>query len=206
MEPDPQWGRTSDRGRKHEPHVGQLFRQLPQTAAGLGLGRCLWESAARLAELVEVASGVGGRQKYWSRYNPAYPDYNAAGGDCTNFVSQSLKAGGWKAVTGSSSDFHKWFSNSTAQLDSWLSVNELSWFALSSKRVTSLANVYQLDVGDVLQMDFDKDGSKDHSMIVTYRSSQGVPYLTYHSANTYRRSVASIIASEPNALYYAYRT
>jgi hypothetical protein len=63
-----------------------------------------------------------------------------------------------------------------------------------------------MDVGDVLQMDFDKDGSKDHTMIVSYRSSQGVPYLTYHSTNTYRRSVASIIASYPNSAYYAYRT
>ncbi len=55
-------------------------------------------------------------------------------------------------------------------------------------------------------MDFDKDGSKDHSMIVTSRNSQGVPYVTYHSTNTYNRSVASIIASYPNAAYYAYRT
>ncbi|MFJ7899189.1 amidase domain-containing protein [Streptomyces sp. NPDC096198] len=147
-------------------------------------------------------------QKYWSHYNPAYPDFNgeAAGGDCTNFVSQSLKAGGWKHVPGYTSDFHKWFGTADIQSDSFVGVNEFSWFALSSKRVTSLANVYQLDVGDVLQMDFNKDGSKDHSMIVTSRSPQGVPYVTYHSTNTYNRSVASIIASYPNAAYYAYRT
>lgn len=147
-------------------------------------------------------------QKYWSKYNPDYPNFNGqgAGGDCTNFVSQSLKAGGWKHVPGYTSDFHKWFGNSEIQSDSFIGVNEFSWFALSSKRVTSLANVYQMDVGDVLQMDFDKDGSKDHSMIVTSRNSQGVPYVTYHSTNTYNRSVASIIASYPNAAYYAYRT
>ncbi|MGW1157056.1 amidase domain-containing protein [Streptomyces sp. NPDC002513] len=147
-------------------------------------------------------------QKYWKQYNPDYPDFNGqgGGGDCTNFVSQSLKAGGWKHVPGYTSDFHKWFGNADIQSDSFVGVNEFSWFALSSKRVTSLANVYQLDVGDVLQMDFNKDGSKDHSMIVTYRSPQGVPYVTYHSTNTYNRSVASIIASYPNAAYYAYRT
>ncbi|MFF4962428.1 amidase domain-containing protein [Streptomyces sp. NPDC001222] len=147
-------------------------------------------------------------QKYWNHYNPDYPDFNgeADGGDCTNFVSQSLKAGGWKHVPGDGTDFHKWFGNSEIQSDSFVGVNEFSWFALSSKRVTSLANVYQADVGDVLQMDFNKDGSKDHSMIVTYRSPQGVPYVTYHSTNTYNRSVASIIASYPNAAYYAYRT
>ncbi|WP_265567260.1 amidase domain-containing protein [Streptomyces hygroscopicus] len=146
--------------------------------------------------------------KYWNHYNPAYPNYNgeADGGDCTNFVSQTLKAGGWKHVPGSASDFHKWFGNSEIQSDSFVGVNEFSWFALSSKRVTSLANVFQLDVGDVLQMDFNRDGSKDHSMIVTYRSPQGVPYVTYHSTNTYNRSVASIVASYPTAAYYAYRT
>ncbi|MEU6554933.1 amidase domain-containing protein [Streptomyces sp. NPDC046915] len=146
--------------------------------------------------------------KYWSNYNKDYPDFNGAGagGDCTNFVSQSLKAGGWKHVPGDGTDFHKWFGNSEIQSDSFVGVNEFSWFALSSKRVTSLANVYQLDIGDVLQMDFNKDGEKDHSMIVTYRSPQGVPYVTYHSTNTYNRSVQSLVASYPNAAFYAYRT
>ncbi|MFE6621282.1 amidase domain-containing protein [Streptomyces sp. NPDC057740] len=147
-------------------------------------------------------------EKYWRNYNKDYPDFNGqgAGGDCTNFVSQSLKAGGWKHVPGYVYDYTKWFGNAEIQSHSFVGVNEWSWFAQNSKRTTSLANVYQMDVGDVLQMDFDKNGSKDHTMIVTYRSPQGVPYLTYHSTNTYRRSLASIIASDPNAAYYAYRT
>ncbi|MFE1772757.1 amidase domain-containing protein [Streptomyces sp. NPDC059008] len=146
--------------------------------------------------------------KYWNSYNPDYPDFSGAGsgGDCTNFVSQSLKAGGWQHVPGYTTDFHKWFGNSDIQSDSFVGVNEFSWFALSSKRVTSLANVYQMDVGDVLQLDFDRDGSKDHSMIVTKRSRLGMPYVTYHSTDTYNRSVASIVASYPSAAYYAYRT
>ncbi|WP_367323476.1 amidase domain-containing protein [Streptomyces sp. HUAS ZL42] len=147
-------------------------------------------------------------EKYWNNYNKDYPDFNGhgAGGDCTNFVSQSLKAGGWKHVPGYVYDYTKWFGNAEIQSDSFVGVNEWSWFAQNSKRTTSLANVYQLDVGDVLQVDFDKDGSKDHTMIVTYRSPQGVPYVTYHSNNTLRRSVASLVASYPNAYYYAYRT
>ncbi|MFF5564279.1 amidase domain-containing protein [Streptomyces sp. NPDC012623] len=146
--------------------------------------------------------------KYWSKYNPEYPSFDGAGagGDCTNFVSQALKAGGWKHVPGYTTDVTKWFGNSEIQSYSFIGVNEFSWFALNSQRTTSLANVYQMDIGDVLQLDFDKDGSKDHSMIVTNRSQQGVPYLTYHSTNTYNRSVASLIASYPNAAYYAYRT
>ena len=63
-----------------------------------------------------------------------------------------------------------------------------------------------MDIGDVMQMDFDKDGSKDHSMITSYRSASGVPYVTYHDTDTYRRSVSSLLAAYPNAAYYAYRT
>ncbi|MEU9451650.1 amidase domain-containing protein [Streptomyces sp. NPDC048277] len=146
-------------------------------------------------------------EKYVYNYNPDYPNYNghADGGDCTNFVSQSLKAGGWKHVPGYVYDYTKWFGNADIQSDSFVGVNEWSWFAQNSKRTTPLANVYQAEVGDVIQMDFDRDGAKDHTMIVTYKAN-GVPYVTYHSTNTYRRSLASIIASYPNAYYYAYRT
>ncbi|MEW2120231.1 amidase domain-containing protein [Streptomyces sp. NPDC005474] len=146
--------------------------------------------------------------KYWSNYNTDYPNFNGhtAGGDCTNFVSQVLKAGGWKHVPGYVYDYTRWFGNADIQSDSFVGVNEWSWFAQNSKRITSLAYVYQMDVGDVLQMDFNRDGSKDHTMIVTYRSPQGLPYMTYHSSNTHNRSVASIIASDPNSYYYAYRT
>ncbi|MEU9267649.1 amidase domain-containing protein [Streptomyces sp. NPDC048251] len=146
-------------------------------------------------------------EKYWNVYNKDYPDYNGhgAGGDCTNFVSQSLKAGGWKHVPGYVYDYTRWFGNADIQSDSFVGVNEWSWFAQNSKRTTALANVYQLEVGDVLQMDFDRDGSKDHTMIVTAKSG-GVPYVTYHSNNTLRRSVASLVSSYPTAYFYAYRT
>ncbi|MFD8416499.1 amidase domain-containing protein [Streptomyces sp. NPDC059650] len=145
-------------------------------------------------------------EKYWSNYNPAYRKFNGAGGDCTNFISQALKAGGWKAVPGSSTDYRNWWYDGTRQSDSWVGANEWAWFTLSNQRAANLANVYQADIGDIVQVDFNKDGSKDHSMMVTYRSGNGMPYLTYHSTNTYRKSLASIIAAYPNAVYYAYRT
>ncbi|MBB5121994.1 amidase domain-containing protein [Streptomyces eurocidicus] len=145
-------------------------------------------------------------EKYWRNYNPAYRKFNSEGGDCTNFISQALRAGGWKNDSGSATDYRNWWYDGTAQTTSWVGANEWAWFTLSSKRAVNLANVYQMDVGDILQMDFDGDGSKDHSMMTTYRSRAGVPYLTYHSTNTYRKSVASIIASNPGAVYFAYRT
>lgn len=145
-------------------------------------------------------------EKYWKNYNTAYRSFSNAGGDCTNFVSQSLYAGGWKHATTSTEDYGTWWYGTSGQSDSWVGVNEWSWFTQTAKRTTPLANAYQMDLGDVLQMDFDKDGAKDHTMITSYRSTGGVPYLTYHDTNTYRRSLSSIISSYPNSAYYAYRT
>lgn len=145
-------------------------------------------------------------EKYWKNYNTAYRRYSSVGGDCTNFVSQSLFAGGWKQVTSSREDYGTWYSKTSGESDTWIGVNEWSWFTQTAKRTTALANAYQMDVGDLLQMDFDRDGSKDHSMMTTYRSSSGVPYLTYHDTDTYRRSLSSLIASYPNSAYYAYRS
>lgn len=146
-------------------------------------------------------------EQYWKNYNPAYRKYNSLGGDCTNYLSQGLLAGGWKQIsTVTPEEYDTWYYASNGTADAWIGVNEWSWFTQTAKRTTPLANVYQMDIGDVLQVDFNRDGSKDHSMMTTYRSASGVPYLTYHDADTYRRSVASIIASYPGANYYAYRT
>ncbi|MEU6666850.1 amidase domain-containing protein [Streptomyces sp. NPDC046727] len=147
-------------------------------------------------------------EKYWKKYNASYRNFNRhrGGGDCTNFLSQSLKAGGWKAVTKSRQSYGTWWYGSSDQSETWVGVNEWSWFAQTARRTTPLKYAYQMDKGDVLQMDFDQDGSKDHSMMTTYRDSAGVPYLTYHALDTYRRSLPSIIASNPRSAYYAYRT
>jgi len=42
----------------------------------------------------DVSKAVAYAHQYYENYNPAYPDYNSSGGDCANFVSQCLYAGG----------------------------------------------------------------------------------------------------------------
>src|SRR5450759_6009871 len=49
---------------------------------------------------VSAASGYNGAaaaayaDTYWQNYNPAWPSFANSGGDCTNFVSPALYAGG----------------------------------------------------------------------------------------------------------------
>ncbi|XVV07568.1 amidase domain-containing protein [Actinosynnema sp. CA-248983] len=143
--------------------------------------------------------------RYVYNYNPAYRTFADVGGDCTNFISQALKAGGWAHVSGWYRDYRHWWYNSLNETWSWINVNSWASFARHSGRTSHLSNVWYLGLADILQMDFTANSSKDHSMIVTYRSSS-MPYLTYHTTNTLNRSLQSLLDSYRGALYYAFRT
>lgn len=146
-------------------------------------------------------------EKFWSSYNPAYRNWDNGGvgpGDCTNFVSQALRNGGWALTGGASGDYHYWWYNASTQTKSWAAVDWWASYARSSGRTSMLGNVWDMRVGDVLQIDRNKDGTKDHTMMVSYYSSG--PYFTYHSNNRYRRSMNQVLADWGAANYFAYRT
>jgi hypothetical protein len=145
-------------------------------------------------------------EHYWSSYNSAYRSFNDVGGDCTNFASQALRAGGWADDLGWYRDAANWWYNSSNETWSWINVNSWASFAYTySRRVTSLSNVWYMGLGDVLQVDGTRNGSKDHTMMVSYVSG-GTPYLTYHTTNRYRRSMNQVLADWGDAYYYAGRT
>lgn len=48
---------------------------------------------------------------YWNNYNPAYPTFHGGGGDCANFVSQVLYAGGMPWIDDGNPDHYTWFTN-----------------------------------------------------------------------------------------------
>lgn len=61
-------------------------------------------------------------------------------------------------------------------------------------------------MADVLQLDFTRDGTKDHSMIVTKKTTTEI-YLTYHTSDMINRPLSDIVrAWEGKAWFYAYRT
>ena len=50
-----------------------------------------------------AANALAYAKKWWNSYNPKYYNYNKSGGDCANFVSQCLIAGG-QSLSGCSTD------------------------------------------------------------------------------------------------------
>lgn len=169
--------------------------------------RLLAPMAAATATLNRTAI-VNYAYNYAKKYNGTYRNYNGeqAGGDCTNFVSQAMRAGGWTDVKGFYTlNYVWWFTskwNYPSQSHTW--INAHLWFTFTSSRPrASLArNVRDLVPGDVLQADWNRDGRIDHSMIVTQKDSNNNIYLTYHSENT----VDKVFSALPrDAIYYGWR-
>lgn len=136
---------------------------------------------------------------WWDSRNPSYRSFDA---DCTNFISQAMYAGGWTHVSGLYLNASAWWYNSLNQSRSWINVDYWHDFAcVHSGRTTKLTNPKSLYVGEVLQVDFTNNSSKDHSMIVTTKSSNDI-FLTYHTNDTLDRSYNELAAIYTDALWY----
>ena len=48
---------------------------------------------------------------YFKNYNPAYPTFHGGGGDCANFISQVIYAGGMPWVDDGNPNHYTWFTN-----------------------------------------------------------------------------------------------
>ncbi|MFI1976569.1 amidase domain-containing protein [Streptomyces wedmorensis] len=146
--------------------------------------------------------------RHWKRGNS---DYRVYGNDCTNFISQAMRAGGWGTTSGSAmsrKDNNKWFYASFTWTTSYTRAGAENWYWFASKhskRTKILNNVWHMVRSDVLQADWRRDGIIDHSMIVTARTSNEA-YLTYHTPSTHNKKLSTIVAQNRGAWWYPHRT
>ena len=104
--------------------------------------------------------------KRWAlSFNPNYYNFSGLGGDCTNFVSQCIHAGG----VAMNFDRYGWFYLSlTSRAPAWSGVNEFWNFGTSNTGVglkLTECELSDLDVGDIIQL---YNGQKYyHNLFVT---------------------------------------
>lgn len=166
---------------------------------------------------VMLLAGTYSREKAASyAVNKAYtPDgfgsgktgYYDWGANCTNFVSQCMRAGGWKDVTGwYSSNNAWWYTGLWPKYGSytWAGAENFYWFLNNSGRATRIYNPYNLWFGDVIQYDFNKDNSIDHVQICHYRSTSGVCYMAQHTTNYAWKPLRDVLAGK-NWWSYSWR-
>ncbi|MDR2415668.1 MAG: amidase domain-containing protein [Candidatus Peribacteria bacterium] len=118
-------------------------------------------------------------------------DYTSNGGDCTNFVSQCLIAGGWTQITGSSFCsssvwYHNgagycWNTTTTKNYScSWAQAADLYSFLFNSSRVVPASYLLSSSsVGDIVQK-YNNSGAIEHSMLVTKKVGTDT-YVSYRN-------------------------
>lgn len=122
--------------------------------------------------------------QWWNkRNNEQYGYYSRVSGgcyscwyDCTDFVSQVLKAGGlveWKNT-------NYWYYSDKKPSYSWGLANSL--YKHLKFRAKPVQSMFDLKVGDVVQADLDGDGDIDHSAVVTKVTPYEV-YVTQHTTD-----------------------
>lgn len=125
-------------------------------------------------------------EHWWNSYNPAYRKFDV---DCTNYISQCLRAGG-APMRGMPDRGKGWWYQGNNWSFSWAVAHSLRWYlsgstqGLQGKEVASAADLYP---GDVICYDFQGDGRWDHNTIVVTKDANGMPLVNAHTDNSRHR-------------------
>ncbi|PEA29973.1 amidase domain-containing protein, partial [Bacillus toyonensis] len=144
--------------------------------------------------------------------NSAYNDYSGGGGDCTNFVSQALYAGGMRPIIKDNltidspmvTDGPYWFSKKVDMSlryrvsASWMNVEKFYDFwsqraNMVTKTWSPMQVYYGSSPGDVIQYQYAGGGTKWHSLMVTGKNtSKKTIYISQHSGNRKNEDYSNI--------------
>lgn len=143
-------------------------------------------------------------RRHWNNPNPAFANMDAAGsgGDCANFVSQCMLAGGWPMDYRASTVATEWWYRRTGNdpfdqdHDDWwsctwsLAESHFQYMRLNHGTVYDLRanprDARRLRRGDTIYYDWEGDGVLNHSSIVTGFNRRGEPLVTYRTLRPYR--------------------
>ena len=138
--------------------------------------------------------------------NPMWPSGAPAfkGGDCSNFVSQALYAGGWPMIWSGDAPHLEWWCTEPALRSkpenkkrgtasgTWGSADNFRRFLQHSSRARP-CKISELDLGDVMQLFLGNYDFASHTMMVTSKLG-GQILLSYHSANERNMPLQDVMA------------
>ncbi|MFV0633464.1 amidase domain-containing protein [Demequina sp.] len=142
-------------------------------------------------------------RKYALTPNRYYRTYTS---DCTNFVSQAVRAGGWSFKNGWYRSNGAWYYSSTG-VTSFTWAGAENWFRFArveSKRAKTITRFSQVVPGDIIQVKFKGKSNIGHSMVVT-GVSKGEIYVSYHSSNKRDVKFSAFDATYTGEQYFIHR-
>ncbi|SHE68303.1 Putative amidase domain-containing protein [Seinonella peptonophila] len=131
-------------------------------------------------------------ETYWNTYNSDYLYFSV--NDCTNFVSQSLLAGGFPMEFSRNQNRGWWYRRSGKKHTwsySWAVAHSLYNYlhqkSTGRQLVRQMSSPFELQLGDVICYDWEGDGRWDHNVIITMKDAEGAPLVNAHTNNSRRR-------------------
>ncbi|MFD1065788.1 amidase domain-containing protein [Oceanobacillus locisalsi] len=125
-------------------------------------------------------------ERWWNSYNPEYLRFED---DCTNYISQCLRAGG-SPMWGEPVRERGWWYGSDSWSFSWSVAHSFRWYLSGSERGIRGIEVEtpeELKPGDVICYDFDGDGAWNHTTIVVRKDADNMPLVNAHTDNSRNR-------------------
>lgn len=138
---------------------------------------------------LDIAAEIDYARRWAFGRNPAYYDFDGIGGDCTNFISQCLYAGG--AAMNYTQDIGWYYNSLHDRSASWTSVEYLHSFIISNNGIGPFGKEVPIDkakAGDIIQL-----GNEDkfyHSLLVIAVPG-GEPYIACHTYDQYNIPLSS---------------
>lgn len=136
-------------------------------------------------------------EKWALKRNPRFFNFDSLGGDCTNFVSQVLLAGGCKMNY--TKTFGWYYIDPNNKSPSWVGANFLYKFLINNKIQGPFAkevNIYNIEVGDIVQLNFEDDYIFNHTLVITRliepRNYSNI-LISSHSKDRLNHPLSSII-------------
>lgn len=128
-------------------------------------------STTAYASGYDASKAIAYAHQYYENYNPAYKNYNNVGGDCANFVSQCLYAGGLQQDA-------VWYNGSSA----WINcTNQINYFRNKGYKVIDYASASDIKPGNPVY--YYNGGNMAHTAICVGYSSNGTPLVAAHNKN-----------------------
>lgn len=121
--------------------------------------------------------------------NPQFADFDTMGGDCTNFISQCLYAGG--AIMNNTRDTGWYYRSLNDRAAAWTSVMFFYRFIISNRGIGPFGTeipLYAADVGDIVQLGM--NGIFYHNLLIC-SLRYGEIFVAAHTIDSFDRPLST---------------
>ncbi|RKD27286.1 Putative amidase domain-containing protein [Caminicella sporogenes DSM 14501] len=132
-------------------------------------------------------NAVSYARRWAFKRNPKFANFDKMGGDCTNFASQVLYAG---RCPMNYSKYGWYYRSLNDRAPAWTSVNYLYKFLINNEGrgpVAKEVSLKDVQIGDLVQLDFDGDGFFNHTPIIVDIGFPKTLYNIFIAAHTIDR-------------------